>query len=122
MPEKKRVKELTIAIYEAQEGGYFYDIFTEDIIAQLQLGRDEGTLSDIDNRAADGGQCTTTLREALAMAVTATEAILQKQDEECPGCNTTIEGYPALSRYRHGKLCSDCGVREALEGDFIGNR
>lgn len=33
-----------------------------------------------------------------------------------------IIGYPALSRYGHGDICSDCGVREALQGDFIGKR
>lgn len=25
----------------------------------------------------------------------------------------------ALSRYGHGKICSDCGVREAFDGDII---
>lgn len=25
----------------------------------------------------------------------------------------------ALSRYGHGRICSECGVREALKGDFI---
>lgn len=26
---------------------------------------------------------------------------------------------PALSRYGHGDICSDCGITEALVGDFI---
>lgn len=40
--------------------------------------------------------------------------------EHCKGCGeelTSIES--ALSRYGHGDICSECGVREALEGDFI---
>ena len=28
--------------------------------------------------------------------------------------------HPALSRYGHGDICSECGTREATEGDFIG--
>lgn len=38
---------------------------------------------------------------------------------ECPKCGNLYTGYPALSR-RDNKteICSDCGVREALE-DFI---
>jgi hypothetical protein len=37
----------------------------------------------------------------------------------CPGCKHHIPGFPALSRYGYGNLCSDCGTREALEGNFI---
>jgi len=37
----------------------------------------------------------------------------------CIGCNGPMSQYPALSRYKHGNICSDCGVREALTGDFI---
>lgn len=38
----------------------------------------------------------------------------------CPGCGedlTSIE--PALSRFGHGDICSDCGVNEAFSGNFI---
>lgn len=40
----------------------------------------------------------------------------------CPGCKIKIKGPidTALSRYGHGNLCSKCGTREAVEGDFIG--
>jgi hypothetical protein len=39
--------------------------------------------------------------------------------EHCKGCHHPIVGYPALSRFGHGDICSDCGVREAFLGDFI---
>jgi len=37
----------------------------------------------------------------------------------CPGCLKVFTGFPALSRYEHGDICSDCGMREAFDGDFI---
>jgi hypothetical protein len=36
----------------------------------------------------------------------------------CKGCDR-VEELDALSRYGHGSICSDCGVREAVEGNFI---
>ena len=30
--------------------------------------------------------------------------------------------FPARSRYGRGDLCSECGQREAFEGDYIGLR
>ena len=45
--------------------------------------------------------------------------------DHCPGCMkllSEIWHFPARSRYRHGDLCSECGEREAFEGDFIGKR
>jgi len=39
----------------------------------------------------------------------------------CKGCEVEINpDTAALSRYDHGLLCSECGVLEALYGDFIG--
>lgn len=35
-------------------------------------------------------------------------------------CGHKWEARPALSRFGHGDICSQCGTREALEGDFIG--
>ena len=42
-----------------------------------------------------------------------------RNNVKCPMCGQYYSGYPALSR-RDNKteICSDCGVREALE-DFI---
>lgn len=43
--------------------------------------------------------------------------------QPCKGCGEDLHGIAyhetALSRYKHGKICSDCGVREAIDGDFI---
>ena len=41
--------------------------------------------------------------------------------EECLGCGEPQSNHPAMSRYDHGDICSDCGMREAIEGDFIKN-
>jgi len=41
---------------------------------------------------------------------------------ECKGCGgplRTPEVHNSLSRYGHGYICSDCGMREAFDGDFI---
>lgn len=39
----------------------------------------------------------------------------------CKGCGEELTNLsPALSRYGHGDLCSDCGTMEAFHGDFIG--
>ena len=38
----------------------------------------------------------------------------------CIGCNRrTIGNFPALSRYGYGDICSDCGTKEAFQGNFI---
>lgn len=40
----------------------------------------------------------------------------------CKGCGRALETdmvRNALSRYEHGYICSGCGTREAMEGDFI---
>ena len=43
----------------------------------------------------------------------------------CPACGENkLDCYEirnALSRYRKAYICSDCGMREAFEGDFWGN-
>ena len=47
------------------------------------------------------------------------------ETSRCPGCDgrfADINSFPARSRYGHGDLCSDCGKREAFEGDFIRER
>lgn len=49
----------------------------------------------------------------------------------CKGCGRPMNQYPSLSRYGHGEICGgggkdgyedNCGVREAFEGDFIGEQ
>ena len=45
-----------------------------------------------------------------------------RETSRCPGCDcrfADINSFPAWSRYGHGDMCSDCGRREAFEGDFI---
>lgn len=42
--------------------------------------------------------------------------------EWCKGCGHKMPEHPALSRYNHGEICSDCGLREALQGDFIASK
>lgn len=38
----------------------------------------------------------------------------------CKGCGEPMENIMhALSRYGHGKICSECGTLEAFYGDFI---
>ena len=48
-----------------------------------------------------------------------------KYQDHCGGCIkflSELRDFPAKSRYGHGDLCSECGQREAFEGDFIGKR
>jgi hypothetical protein len=47
---------------------------------------------------------------------------MKKYQDRCPGCDKLLFemfSFPAKSRYGHGDLCSECGRREAFEGDFI---
>jgi hypothetical protein len=55
--------ELIIHIYEASDEGYMYDIFTSEDAQQ-------------NGDAIDGGQCTTTLANALEMATDQAKALL----------------------------------------------
>jgi len=43
-------------------------------------------------------------------------------NDTCKGCGDALPentAMCALSRYAHGYICSACGTREALQGDFI---
>jgi hypothetical protein len=47
---------------------------------------------------------------------------MKKYQDRCPGCGKLffeMFSFPAKSRYGHGDLCSECGRREAFEGNFI---
>jgi hypothetical protein len=47
---------------------------------------------------------------------------MKKDIKVCKGCKGPLrpkEAMNALSRYGHGYICSECGVREALQGNFI---
>jgi hypothetical protein len=51
--------------------------------------------------------------------------LMGKYQDHCPGCIKLLSAiweFPARSRYGHGDLCSECGQREAFEGDFIGRQ
>ena len=76
------------------------------------------------------GNCWDFDREACKDCVTekAVDEFQAKRDERslktksCEGCGRTIEVDSednASSRYGHGEICSNCGVREALKGNFI---
>jgi hypothetical protein len=54
------MNEITIHIYEASDGGYMYDIY--------DCGPSDAYGGDGDRESIDGGQCTTTLSNALDMA------------------------------------------------------
>lgn len=107
---------ITIEIHESDEGGYYYTIYGQELDAIVSG-------EDLDDR--DGGQCTTTMLNALGMATEQAAALIKSEKgDECPGCNSRMgeKTERALSRYGHGELCSECGTREAMEGDFIGSR
>lgn len=46
------------------------------------------------------------------------ELCLACETRELRTVNGSIEGHNAYSRYGDAWICSDCGVREALEGFF----
>jgi hypothetical protein len=59
------------------------------------------------------------------MKVTWLDLQESKYQDNCGGCLKLLKElwqFPARSRYGHGDLCSECGEREAFEGDFIGKR
>lgn len=39
--------------------------------------------------------------------------------KKCKGCGDQVGEYPSLSRYGHGDICSNCGIMEAFQGNFI---
>jgi hypothetical protein len=50
---------------------------------------------------------------------------MKNYQDRCPGCDKLffeMFSFPAQSRYGHGDLCSECGHREAFEGNFIAVR
>ena len=52
------------------------------------------------------------------------EIRMAKAQKICKGCHNNLdqdEVRNALSRYKHGYICSQCGTREAFHGDFIKN-
>lgn len=68
------MKNITIKIYEgSDEQGFFYDIFDED-----GIGTDE--------IPEDGGFCTTTMENALEMAVEMAKSLIAKEKGKCFAC------------------------------------
>lgn len=46
-------------------------------------------------------------------------------EKKCKGCDgplEVVEVRNALSRYGHGYICDGCGLKEAMQGDFIKDR
>jgi hypothetical protein len=37
---------------------------------------------------------------------------------KCPDCKETVTDFPAMSRRAVKDICTDCGIREALEDEF----
>jgi len=106
------MEAITIRIYASDsEGGYMYDIYNEDQV-----------FTDADS--VDGGLCTTTMLNALGMAVSQAEDLIKRvKGEECAGCWQTITGTAISSTFdENTKLCVDCKAREKQEGDFIAER
>lgn len=104
---------LTIVIRSSDDSeGYLFDIYK---------GEPDCPMED----SADGGLCTTTMLNALGMAVSQAETLIKRvKGDECPGCGLrmTINDLKGLSRFGNGTMCGECCTREALEGDFIGER
>lgn len=88
-----------------------FDVFEGDQIAD-------------DAVEADGGLCTTTMLNALGMAVSQAEDLIRRElGEECAGCWETITGTAVPSTFdEETKLCVPCKAREKREGDFIAER
>jgi hypothetical protein len=71
-------------------------------------------------QSLDKGADRYTVQKELIKMLEASYIIFKK----CLGCGGPLdqeEVRNALSRYGHGYICSDCGTREALQGDFIKN-
>lgn len=95
--KKPITSALTIRIFPHSEGGYNYDIYpTEDI---------EDTSDSI-----DGGLCTSSLQNALDMAVEQAKALMPDESETCL-CARCASG-----DVRH---CPDCGPNEGPEDEAI---
>ncbi len=112
---------ITIKIYASSDNeGYMYDIYNEEMTE--------------DSESVDGGLCTTTMMNALGMAVKQAEVLIEKEmGIECPGCSVNIleiDPQPEKPRDRvsgysihgHGEMCMECIDRELEEGDFIDAR
>lgn len=108
---------ITIRIYQAEAGGYMYDIYKGDAIEEAYT---ESLAPDSD----DGGMCTTTMQNALGMAVQqATAIIRQELGEQCPGCwKDTSAVYCTMCPVLKMIVCPDCRARAQIEGDFISER
>jgi hypothetical protein len=47
---------------------------------------------------------------------------MPEEKDKCLGCEAelrTPKVLNSLSRYGHGHICTECGAKEAFEGDFI---
>lgn len=110
---KRDMESITIRITEASEGGYIYDLYKFDAINELA-------------EPWDGGQCTTTMLNALGMAVQEAEEIIKaEKGTECLGCGEDIEkkgGVKSATHMSYGMMCSPCIDRMNKEGDFIQDR
>lgn len=94
----------------SDEPAYCFDIW---------INQEEGEdITDVD--PDDGGICTSEdITDALDMAYETARTLIERK---CPGCKGklyTETEYNALSRYKHGRICSKCATKEALQGDFI---
>lgn len=65
------MEAITIRIYRAEdEDGYFYDIYKGDAI-------EEAYMTSLAPESDDGGLCTTTMLNALGMAVSQAEDLIR---------------------------------------------
>ncbi len=64
-----RITELTISIYEAADGGFMYDIYKN---------KDLAAIAESPSHSDDGGLCTTSITNALGMAVSQAQDLIKK--------------------------------------------
>lgn len=102
---------ITIRIMESSEGGYVFDIYENDAIDELATPDDRGL-------------CTTTMLNALDMAMEQVKSVIKREKgEECEGCNIDMNATGMRSSFfTGGNICPTCYEREEVEGDFIGER
>lgn len=109
---------ITIRIRATEdEQGYMFEVYDGDAI-------DGPHLTSLGPCTDDGGQCTTTMKNALGMAVARSERLITRElGDECPGCWKDMScRYSRMHQALGFTVCPSCHERADIEGDFIGKR
>lgn len=107
--------EITIRITEATEGGYMYDIYDGNAV-------DDELAGD----TYDGGQCTTTIGNALGMANEAALKMIRENfsdntfnNDICPGSldenGEPMDADETAHKFDDEGVCSECGATNITE-------